>query len=83
VQQGDGAGGVPGVLGGFTKLILCSTNLPDKGAIALDVQMDDGLQGSGAVRGQQNSGDAAISTVAVVSSYQETGVLSYTLCRQF
>ena len=83
VQQGDGAGGVAGVLGGFTNVVLCSTNLPDKVAIALDVQMDDGLQGSGAVRGQQNAGNVAIVTTAAVSSYQETGTLAYTLCRQF
>jgi prepilin-type N-terminal cleavage/methylation domain-containing protein len=82
VQQGDGAAGAAGVLAGFTNLILCSTNLPDKVAIALDVQMDDGNPGSGAVRGQLASGSPAID-VAPAASYAETGTNAYTLCRQF
>jgi prepilin-type N-terminal cleavage/methylation domain-containing protein len=87
VQQGDGAGNttsLTGVLGGFTNLFLCSTNLPDKVAIALDVQMDDGQPQSGSVRGFQDStGAAALPTAASTSGYQETGTLIYTLCRQF
>ena len=82
VQQSDGAGAVAGVLGGFTNLFMCSTNLPDKVAIALDVQMDDGNPGSGAVRGQQNSGTVAIAANPA-ASYVETGTTDYTLCRQF
>jgi prepilin-type N-terminal cleavage/methylation domain-containing protein len=84
VQQGDGANPqVAVVLGGFTNLFLCSTNLPDKVAIALDVQMDDGQPGSGAVRGmvQPTSTDPTIGAVA--SNYVETGTSVYTLCRQF
>ena len=84
VQTGDGpiVGAAPvAVLGGFTNLILCSTNLPDKVAIALDVQMDDGLPASGAVRGQTASGAPTIVTAA--ASYVETGTTTYTLCRQF
>jgi prepilin-type N-terminal cleavage/methylation domain-containing protein len=84
VQQSDGASppSAAGVLGGFTNLFLCSTNLPDKVAIALDVQMDDGNPGSGAVRGQQNSGSLPIA-VTPAASYVETGTTDYTLCRQF
>ena len=84
VQQGDGLNPqAAGVLGGFTNLFLCSTNLPDKVAIALDVQMDDGQPGSGAVRGmvQPTSTDPTIGAVA--SNYVETGTSVYTLCRQF
>src|SRR5262245_23720384 len=59
VQTGDGAGGSaltdpgppPGP--GFVGLIMCSANLPDKIAIAVDTQMDDGLAGKGTVRGQR------------------------------
>ena len=43
VQTGDGAGGV--ALGGFGGLIVCSANLPDKIATAVDTQMDDGVTG--------------------------------------
>jgi prepilin-type N-terminal cleavage/methylation domain-containing protein len=89
VETGDGpaVGTAPGpVLGaagvGFTNLILCSSMLPDKVAIALDVQMDDGNPGSGAVRGILQSTSADLTT-AVTSGYLETGTNFYTLCRQF
>jgi prepilin-type N-terminal cleavage/methylation domain-containing protein len=95
VQTGDGlavvTGGVIttpqgpalGAVGiGFTNLIMCSTNLPDKVAIALDVQMDDGQPNSGAVRGFLQSTSADI-TAAVTSGFVENGTNAYTLCRQF
>jgi prepilin-type N-terminal cleavage/methylation domain-containing protein len=90
VQQGDGTGtgatAAAAVLGGFTNLIMCSSNLPDKVAIALDVQMDDGNANSGAVRATDATGVApAVSTAATMSTsgYVETGTTIYTLCRQF
>lgn len=91
VQQGDGLGatlpavvaGGP-VLGGFTNLIMCSSNLPDKVAIALDVQMDDGVAATGAVRATDVAGAApAIPVSSMTSGYVETGTGVYTLCRQF
>lgn len=84
VQTGDGTATPAAVLGGFTNLLMCSPNLPDKVAIALDVQMDDGQPNAGAVRGILASGNAAISTaVTAASGYLETGTNVYTLCRQF
>lgn len=92
VQTGDGLGTTgatptnPGAaLGGFTALIMCSTNLPDKVAIALDVQMDDGLVTAGFVRGLSGTGSVAMTTLATMTaaSYVETGTTVYTLCRQF
>ncbi len=87
VQTGDGSattGATPtaalATLGGFTALIMCSSNLPDKVAIALDVQMDDGLVNAGFVRGVQ---DTATLSATTATSYQETGTTTYTLCRQF
>ena len=70
---------------GFTALIMCSTNLPDKVAIALDVQMDDGLLTSGFVRGVSGTGAVTMNATAgnAAASYQETGTNFYTLCRQF
>jgi len=85
VQQGDGAGvgaTAPGSIlpaaGGMTNLMLCSTNLPDKVAIALDVQMDDGNPATGAVR-------AVLGTnlTTAIAPYVETGTNLYTICRQF
>lgn len=83
VQTGD-AGGSTGL--GFASLIMCSANLPDKIAIAVDSQMDDGQPGAGGVRAydQTSAGanpdiDAAASAPA---NYQETGTTIYVLCRQ-
>jgi len=86
VQTGMGTGagtalGVAGV-GGFAGLIMCSANLPDKIAIAIDSQMDDGVSHSGGVRAQlQVSANPPIVDTAV-SPYQETGTNIYVLCRQ-
>lgn len=89
VQTGDGstpsAAALVNASGGFTNLIMCSSNLPDKVAIALDVQMDDGIMSAGAVRGQLNVGlnpDIALLAPAA-NVYAETGTNLYTLCRQF
>src|ERR671939_453807 len=54
VQTGDGNGGT--ALGGFAGIIVCSANVPDKVAIALDTQMDDGKIETGTARGQAQSG---------------------------
>ena len=82
VQTGDGTTGTVAALG-FTNLIMCSANLPDKVAIALDVQMDDGSPSTGAVRGADGNVAIGTSTAFPASGYLETGTLTYTLCRQF
>ena len=82
VQTGDGAGGT--ALGGFAGIVVCSANVPDKVAIALDTQMDDGKIDSGTVRGQAQSG-ANPDIVGTIPSadipYKETGTNVYALCR--
>ena len=86
VQTGDGAGAAalldptPGP--GFVGLIMCSANLPDKIAIAVDTQMDDGLAGKGTVRAIVQAGpNPAIGAVAATALYSETGSNIYTICR--
>jgi prepilin-type N-terminal cleavage/methylation domain-containing protein len=80
VQTGDGAGNT--VLGGFGGLIICSAGLPDKIAIAVDTQMDDGQISSGTVRGQKSTApNPAVNTAADSSAYAETGTNVYMLCR--
>ena len=81
VQTGNGAGST--VLGGFGSLIICSAGLPDKIAIAVDTQMDDGLIATGTVRGQMHTAgpNPNINTAADASNYAETGTNVYTLCR--
>jgi prepilin-type N-terminal cleavage/methylation domain-containing protein len=80
VQTGDGAGAT--VLGGFSGLVICSANIPDKVAIAMDTQMDDGLIGTGTVRAQlQAAPNPNIQTAAATTAYAETGTNTYALCR--
>ena len=86
VQTGDAQATVGPALGGFVSLIVCSANLPDKIAIALDTQMDDGVPNTGTVRGALHTGGpnpdiGGASGIAVSTSYAETGANVYTLCR--
>src|SRR5258706_1836289 len=80
VQTGDTAGAA--ALGGFSGIIICSANLPDKIAIAADTQMDDGVPNAGHVRrltqGAPNP-DVAAGTAAA-AAHAETGTNVYTLC---
>jgi prepilin-type N-terminal cleavage/methylation domain-containing protein len=85
VQTGDGAGatalGTAVGVGGFSGLIICSANLTDKIAIAVDTQMDDGTLITGTVRGLlQAAPNPAIPAVAA-GVYAETGTNVYALCR--
>ena len=69
-------------LGGFASLIVCSANLPDKIAIAVDTQMDDGVPNTGTVRGQlHTAGPNPDIAATAASAYAETGANVYTLCR--
>ena len=90
VQTGDGvaAGAGPTMLNaaagnGFVGLLICSAGLPDKIAIAVDTQMDDGASNLGTVRAllqaapNPNIGAAQVATAA----YAETGTNIYVVCR--
>jgi prepilin-type N-terminal cleavage/methylation domain-containing protein len=97
VQTGDAAAPTPGPalggaagVGGFSGLVICSANLPDKIAVAIDTQMDDGVRNTGSVRAQLQGGpnpaivaDATAAAVGGANSYQETGTNTYTVCRAF
>ena len=79
--------GTPGTNGlGFTSLIVCFANLPEKVASAVDGQMDDSNPASGQVRGQlQTTANPNTATNAggAATSYVETGVNQYLLCKNF
>jgi prepilin-type N-terminal cleavage/methylation domain-containing protein len=88
VQTGDTAGGVtlasavaptvPGIGG----VMICSSQVPDKVAIAVDNQTDDGRSRSGQVRATAAAGNAAVvAATAVAETYQETGTTTYVVCR--
>ncbi len=86
VQTGDGAaaptlGPVAAGTGGFSGLIVCSGNLPDKIAIAVDTQMDDGVPISGNVRGLLQTTPNPATANPATAAYAETGTDTYLLCR--
>jgi prepilin-type N-terminal cleavage/methylation domain-containing protein len=82
-QPSNAANGIMGVQTtgmGFTSNIVCSSNLPDKIAIAVDTQMDDGTPNGGQVRGQTQTGpNPDIGTAA--TGYLETGTGQYLICK--
>lgn len=84
-QPANAANGIMGVQTsgmGFTSNIVCSSNLPDKIAIAVDTQMDDGSATTGQVRGlSQNAPNPPTGTTAPTTSYAETGTNQYLLCK--
>src|SRR4051812_39707826 len=88
VQTGDGSSATPpGVLGiggaqFFTGLILCSANLPDKIAISVDSQMDDGVGNAGSVRALRAGANPALPSAGNADVYTEDGVSTYVICRQ-
>ena len=79
VESGDTVAGT-GL--GFTALIICFSNLPEKIASAVDGQADDSNPASGQVRAQLQTG-ANPDTAATpgISAYVETGVNQYLLCK--
>jgi prepilin-type N-terminal cleavage/methylation domain-containing protein len=82
VQTGNGNAVTPGtVMNGFSSLIVCSANIPDKVAIAIDTSMDDGISSTGGVRAELQS--APNPNIASTSAaYAETGTNIYVMCRQ-
>jgi len=87
----NAAGGIIGVESavvgtnglGFTSLIVCTSNLPDKVAIAVDTQADDGVSGTGQVRALLQTSANPATAANPASAYVETGVNQYLLCRTF
>jgi hypothetical protein len=63
--------------------MVCSTNLPDKIAAAVDAQMDDGAPARGMVRGQLQTAPNPDIAKRASAAYVETGGNVYTICRAF
>jgi prepilin-type N-terminal cleavage/methylation domain-containing protein len=89
VQTGDGSSATPpGVLGTaantqlFAGLILCTANLPDKIAISVDSQMDDGVGTTGSVRALKGGANPPLPSTGGADPYTEDGVSTYVICRQ-
>ncbi|HEX5093491.1 MAG TPA: prepilin-type N-terminal cleavage/methylation domain-containing protein [Burkholderiales bacterium] len=83
VQTGDAQATIGTTLGGFSGLIICSANLPDKIAIAVDVQVDDGSSNAGSVRAllQTSPNQTVDASSTPPASYAETGTNTYVACR--
>jgi prepilin-type N-terminal cleavage/methylation domain-containing protein len=84
-QPANAVNGIVGVQTsgmGFTSNIICTSNLPDKVAIAVDSQMDDGSSIAGQVRGLvQTAPNPATGTTTPTAAYAETGTNQYLLCK--
>ncbi len=65
---------------GFTSNIVCSSNLPDKIAISVDTQMDDGSATGGQVRAVSQSAPSPVVTTGN-AAYTEDGTTQYLLCK--
>ncbi len=77
VQTGAGAATM-----GLAGLIVCSANMPDKIAIAVDTQTDDQASNTGSLRAAlQTASNQAIGAATFPSPYAETGANQYLLCR--
>jgi prepilin-type N-terminal cleavage/methylation domain-containing protein len=92
VQTGDASSPIKPVMDtadpavtGFATLIVCSANIPDKVAIAIDTQLDDGVHNTGSVRAQKqasaNPNIRSYSGDAVADKYTEDGATQYVVCR--
>lgn len=71
----------PGPTNPLTALMLCSANLPDKIAVSVDAQTDDGVGTTGTVRGQNQAGATNPAIAATADTYQETGTNTYVVCK--
>lgn len=80
-------GGVTGVaslttqLANFNSRVVCMSQVPGKGATALDNQLDDGRPGTGSVRATQQAGAGNTAPGAVATAYSEDQ--RYTVCTTF
>jgi prepilin-type N-terminal cleavage/methylation domain-containing protein len=82
VQTGDGGAPVGPALNGFVSLIVCFAGLPDKMAVSVDTQLDDGVPATGTVRALLHTGGPSPDIGATAApGYVENGTNVYTLCR--
>jgi len=91
VQTGDGTINAPlpvlatvgpPVVPGISTLVLCTANLPDKIAVSIDSQTDDGVGTTGSVRSMLQASPNPVDIAGAASVYAEDGVSTYLICRQ-
>ncbi len=77
----SGVGGTNGM--GFTSLIVCFANLPEKVASAIDGQMDDGAPNTGQLRAALQTQSNPPTGTTTATGYVETGVNQYLMCKAY
>jgi len=82
----DGADSFHVVAGdGFKGVIICASKIADKGAAAIDNQLDDGNPNTGIVRAIKEGTTALVidKDLALTAGtvYEETGNITYTMCK--
>jgi hypothetical protein len=68
---------------GFTSTIVCSSNVTDKVAIAVDTQIDDSNSATGQVRAQLQAAANPNTAATPATGYVETGVGQYLICKNY
>ncbi len=66
---------------GMSGLVVCTANIPDKIAIAVDTQTDDQSSATGSLRAILQTNPNADTVAAATLNYAETGANQYVLCR--
>jgi len=86
-QPNNAVGGIVGVqnaaftgVGAMTGNVICTSNIPDKIAGAVDSQLDDQKSNAGSVRSVQVGGNPA-ATGTAATAYTETGDQQYLMCK--
>ena len=83
-QPTNAVGGILGVQTGalgLTSNAVCTSNVPDKIATAVDSQLDDQRPNAGMLRAQSQAGVASPATGLPAAQYIEDGASQYLLCR--
>src|SRR5204863_8527531 len=66
---------------GFTSTIVCSSNVADKVAIAVDTQIDDSNSATRQVRAELQAAANPATVANPATGYVETGVNQYLICK--
>ena len=85
-QPTNAVGGITGVQTGglgLTSLVVCTANVPDKIASAVDTQLDDQKSGTGSMRAmdQTTTTNVIVGTSTAASNFEETGAKQYVICK--
>jgi prepilin-type N-terminal cleavage/methylation domain-containing protein len=89
-QPTNAVGGIVGVqtnaMSVLTGVVMCSANVPDKVASAVDTQVDDQRSNTGQMMaytmGATDTADTNITAATAATNYVETGSTQYVICKK-